>query len=318
MVILQHLYSGRSIGFLDILWRYQMGNMGVRIFFVISGYLITTLLLKEFAKTQSISLKEFYIRRTFRIFPAYYVFLLAMLIATSIGWLVLSKQDFLVAGFYLTNYIATPYIIGHSWSLCVEEQFYLLWPMLIVFLGWRKATWIAVLFCLCSPMFRAYYLTTADPSLTFWTRFEHAADAIVMGCLYAIYLHHNPKAATIQPKLLGAIGLVASLALIPLMLLHNHPLVWATAGILTANCMIVLILHCAIHAPFSGQHRLLNTPLMCYIGKLSYSLYLWQQVFINGGAKFTAPSNILLVIVCAVASYYLIEKPLLSFRQRFV
>jgi peptidoglycan/LPS O-acetylase OafA/YrhL len=103
------------------------GSFGVRIFFVISGFLITGLLLNERERTGTISLPDFYVRRAYRILPAAYVFMLAMIAA---HWHALSWSSIFAALTYSSNYLHEKnWVLGHLWSLSVEEQFYLLWPL---------------------------------------------------------------------------------------------------------------------------------------------------------------------------------------------
>src|SRR6476660_10002524 len=105
------------------------GNTGVRIFFVISGFLITKLMLTEHDRTSDISLRDFYIRRAYRILPAALVFIA---VAVVIDWKEMRWLHVGAAVFYLADYdLAAPWIFGHLWSLSVEEQFYLLWPAIL-------------------------------------------------------------------------------------------------------------------------------------------------------------------------------------------
>ena len=123
----------------------HVGNYGVRIFFVISGFLITGLLLKELTKTGRISLKSFYIRRTLRIFPAFYVYVLTVVILAWAGILILLPGDLLHAVTYTMNYhMVRSWWLNHMWSLSVEEQFYLLWPTVL------RHLWSAARFESCS------------------------------------------------------------------------------------------------------------------------------------------------------------------------
>src|SRR4051812_33530313 len=106
----------------------DFGALGVHVFFVISGYLITRLLLEELERRQRISLGRFYLRRTLRIFPPYYAFILALVAAQALGWLQLASRDVMHAMTYTSNYyLERSWFTGHTWSLSVEEQFYLLW-----------------------------------------------------------------------------------------------------------------------------------------------------------------------------------------------
>src|ERR1700730_13855580 len=109
------------------------GNIGVRFFFVISGFLITTLLLKEKSQTGTISMKKFYQRRILRIFPAAYVFIAVMGLLASLGWIALRRGELFYAASFTMNYHDFHAVwLGQLWSLAVEEQFYLLWPALML------------------------------------------------------------------------------------------------------------------------------------------------------------------------------------------
>ena len=126
-----------TVGAPDILLPFHnLGNFGVKIFFVISGFLITYLLLCEHEKTGHINLKQFYIRRTCRLFPAFYVFILCMALAHYIGWIELWPGDLIHAATYTMNYHhERSWWLNHAWSLAVEEQFYLLWPFILLCVG---------------------------------------------------------------------------------------------------------------------------------------------------------------------------------------
>jgi hypothetical protein len=135
--------------------REDLGNLGVRTFFVISGFLITTLLLDERAATGSISLKKFYLRRVFRIFPASYVYIAIIALLSALGVITLKHNDLLCAVTYtVNNHYERSWWVGHLWSLSVEEQFYLLWPAVMVWLGTKKAFWVAVVTVILAPLFR--------------------------------------------------------------------------------------------------------------------------------------------------------------------
>jgi peptidoglycan/LPS O-acetylase OafA/YrhL len=116
------------------------GELGVHVFFVISGFLITGLLMEELALSGRISLSRFYLRRTLRIFPAYYAYLAIAFLAAVAGWVQLAPHDLMHGLSYTSNYYPSrSWFLGHTWSLSVEEQFYLLWPALVVLTGPRRA-----------------------------------------------------------------------------------------------------------------------------------------------------------------------------------
>src|SRR5574337_202485 len=158
MVLCGHLGGTRGFPVTAIAitrWIGDLGALGVQVFFVISGFLITSLLMGEREQTGTISLKNFYLRRVLRIFPASYSFILALLIATMLGWVSLTGRDFAFAATYTVNYYPHhPWQIGHLWSLSVEEQFYLLWPLALLALRERRALTVAVAAIFTGPLVR--------------------------------------------------------------------------------------------------------------------------------------------------------------------
>src|SRR5688500_6337330 len=141
LVLFGHLAGTRGFPVPTSLGNFlSTAELGVHIFFVISGFLITQLLLDELARKQRIAVGRFYLRRTLRIFPPYYVFIGAMVLAQVAGWIALAPQDPLRALTYTTNYDeARSWYVGHTWSLSVEEQFYLLWPAVLLLARTRRA-----------------------------------------------------------------------------------------------------------------------------------------------------------------------------------
>jgi peptidoglycan/LPS O-acetylase OafA/YrhL len=162
-----------------------LGAFGVQIFFVISGFLITTLLLQEEQRTGKISLQAFYRRRIFRIVPAAYVFILAIALVEPV-----SRSYLPYTLTFTSSYLhRIQLVIGHLWSLSVEEQFYLLWPCAMV-LGFRYRGTLAAIGILGAALFRVWSLHYAsDPGLPqhlhFW--FPGVMDSLSAGCLLAIY-----------------------------------------------------------------------------------------------------------------------------------
>ena len=146
MVVVGHLAkSGHGP---RIFWTTYAG-IGVSIFFVISGYLITTILLKEHSRTSNIRLRDFYIRRAYRIFPAAFVF---MLFVFAFYWRSLRWYDMAAAMLYVANLdVHRPWILGHLWSLSIEEQFYLVWPGVLK-KWYAQRTKILLAVCVCAPL----------------------------------------------------------------------------------------------------------------------------------------------------------------------
>jgi peptidoglycan/LPS O-acetylase OafA/YrhL len=164
---------------------YELGNLGVKIFFVISGYLITNLLLQELERNNKIHLGKFYFRRTFRIFPACYAMIAGLIVLRGAGWIDLTPRDVFHALSYTSNYFPQrSWNVGHTWSLGVEEQFYLLWPATLVLLGRRRGFLAAGAVVLACPLIRIVLWNGFHVSGV-GHRFETIADAIATGCLFA-------------------------------------------------------------------------------------------------------------------------------------
>jgi peptidoglycan/LPS O-acetylase OafA/YrhL len=306
-VLLAHLSGTQHFFRWTILEMY--GNFGVRIFFVISGYLITALLLKEQEKTGTISLPHFYVRRALRILPTAYVF---MLVAIALQWRALSLADMLVALTYTSNYFhGGNWLLGHLWSLSVEEQFYLLWPLLLL-LFFRRRTWIVIAMLLSGPPLR----------VLFWALWgqrglEHpfpvVMDALAAGCALAMFqpqLKHWDRWLSNHWFLLVP-GLTAVL---PLLQFRSNR-AYQVVGLTLMHVGIALSIQHAVRM----RYRALNWGPMVWLGTLSYSFYLWQQPFLNRGSQawWTAfPQNLVLALLFAVVSYYGVEKPFLGLRER--
>lgn len=310
LVLLGHLGGTRNFLRLPEFVNYY-ANFGVRVFFVISGFLITSILLKEQARNGRISLKGFYLRRALRIFPAAYAYIIAVCAIAGIG-----LRHFATAALYVSNYdYSRPWLLGHLWSLAVEEQFYLLWPLaLVLFFAWRKAIAIAVI-CIAPLLRTAYFFGLASslgPQYIGFS-FPTVADALATGCLLAI---GYKKFAIIVERFGGWLVLVpVATVLIPLMPQFLTTRGYNLLGITLMNFGIAISIQHAIEK----RYRVLNWRPVVWIGVLSYSLYLWQAPFLNrysNGAWAAFPLNLVLTFMFAAGSYYLIERPFLAIRDR--
>ncbi len=297
-----------------------LSDVGVRTFFVISGFLITTLLVRERAKSGRISLSGFYVRRTFRIFPAFYTFLGVILVIGAIGWIAVPRQDLIYAATYTMNFHAErQWWVGHLWSLAVEEQFYLLWPITLVVLGARRALVVAIAGIVLAPVLRIG-AWVAWPEIRALTdqAFPFVFDALATGCVLAMareWLEAQSTYITLIDSpafwLLPVAGVVA-LAI---------EKVWFNLGpgMTIGNIAIAMAIHRCVRHPDTRVGRFLEQPMMVWVGTMSYSLYLWQQLFINRHSEFWAnafPLNVVFAVCAAMASYYLVERPVLRWRAR--
>ena len=235
-------------------------------------------------------------------------------------WIVLAPGDLFHTVTYTRNYHATrSWNVGHTWSLSVEEQFYLLWPALLVPLGGRRAIWLAALFVLAAPLIRLELgKFTASARDGVGHRFETIADPIAIGCMLSgarSWLHRQPlyHRVLVSPWLLLAPVIVLSGPL------GQHPRIDFFVGFTLRNVLVALCIDRWVSYPSGPVGRVLNSRPFIFVGLISYSIYLWQQRFLNRYATSlptSFPRNIVLAIAAALASYYLVERPSLRLRQR--
>ena len=273
------------------------GAMGVQIFFTLSGFLITTLLLREIDATGTISFRAFYLRRTKRIFPALYAFL-----AVCVAILLLRRREVpwpevAASALYVQNYFAAiahrpDTVVSHTWSLAIEEQFYLLWPILAYRYRHDAAHMVKALLALIVISWLArqilYYGFGVGQSYLYHG-FETRMDQLAVGCALAGVLRGRmfyafwrlACASPIAPALVIAALAVSSL-------FHGSDPYRFTVGytvepILTAVLVVQLIVF--------SRHRvwgLFNSAPMLFLGRISYSLYLYQQITLHTARRLTA------------------------------
>ena len=319
LVILGHLAGNPKIP-AKVAEVMDFANFGVRIFFVISGFLITTLLLKELSKTGAISLKNFYLRRVFRIFPAFYAYLLVIASASLAGLIVVPRTDLISAACYVMNYRFHPsWYLGHIWSLSVEEQFYFLWPWALALAGRKWATRIAIWVFLAAPVIRiAIFYLAPDWRPGIGAIFPTIADALAIGCLLALrrdYLWQQGwYRRLLQSKWFFLVPLAALLA----NKLGGSVRIYILIVLTLMNLAVAVSIDWSMRNADRWTGRILEYKPIAFIGVLSYSLYLWQQPFLayREGAHHTIAFSLTATFALAVASYYFIEKPFLRLKDR--
>ena len=315
LVIFSHVVQTYQLAkVIPFVWRLTPGATGVSIFFIISGYLISTLLLREQSTSGRISLKGFYFRRFFRIVPAYLVYLAAMAALKSLGIVQADWLNFGYALLYLTNYhMHVNWVLLHTWSLSVEEQFYLLYPLLL--LKARRPGFVVVLVATIGVSIAARLLNQVwqvwpiDATYSF----EGRADQLAFGCLCALLQQRGSVA--LQGRIrslampLAAVLLCTAVALPP-----------GSLRVVLFNTMlgaaITLLVHACTGTPGLWLTRVLEfTPLRA-IGLMSYSLYLWQQVWMTRELQIPLPLALCGSLLCGAASYFFVERPGLRLRHR--
>ncbi|MDB5358187.1 MAG: acyltransferase 3 [Phycisphaerales bacterium] len=297
--------------------------IGVEIFFVISGFLITTLMLRELHRNDALDIRAFYKRRALRIVPAYLGLLLAVALMDFRGAIHLRRADWIAAITYTVNFLPHPnWNIGHAWSLSIEEHFYLLWPLVMAKGGVafaRRAALGVIAFCFAARWAVLLFAPRYSSMAELWTFTR--LDAIVFGCLLAVMVQDaswrdrlHSVCSNGYVVALAGIGLAASLALSSVSSKFSVGIAY------TANsALIVLLLWAAVGRPGSLIGRWLNHPAIAAVGIGSYSLYLWQQIFLNRTSHTFAcrfPQNLLFACAAAWVSYRFIERPFLSLKSR--
>lgn len=319
LVLLGHLSGTRGFVRLN-LGVGDYAHLGVVVFFVISGFLITRLMLSEYAAKGRISLRLFYARRALRLFPASYAYIACVCLLWWGGVVHLQAKDIWHAVTYTVNYLpGRSWQIGHLWSLSVEEQFYLIWPCTFVLLGLRRAGWVAAGAILLGPVARSCaWLFLRGTPYGDLEIFPMVADSLAMGCLLA------KIGGWLQGKnwYLQLFRPVYSFGLVALILLINRYMgytVVAVFGSSVINLSLAVLIHRSVYRSSDWIGQLFNWRPIAFVGVLSYSLYLWQQLFLdrNSTAWVNAfPQNLVFAVAAALASYFLLEKPLLKLRHR--
>lgn len=305
------------------------GNLGVRIFFVISGFIITWLLLQEEKSSGDVSLKNFYIRRIARIFPAYYTYLAAVFLLDHAG-LINSGGNIqkLLNILFLANYGPCEGPTGVLWSLGVEEQFYLIWPGVFIifrlFTEKRIAPIILLGVIACSPILRGInVLCWKNQETYFWLHrfsFLFQMDIIAWGCLGAIVAFHWSQAVQYLAKY-GVIVLLFALSIITLPYTareyDGYGIETVFGPTLEAIGTLLIIIVGVAKSDYS-VFRILNLRPVIWLGTISYSLYLWHSIFTGDLLPQCGIPQSLWIpasIGAAMISYYLIELPFVRYRK---
>jgi peptidoglycan/LPS O-acetylase OafA/YrhL len=324
LVVLAHLCRTPAFRVFDpyARWLYHCGPYGVEIFFVISGFLITKLLLQEELSHGRISILRFYIRRAFKIWPVAYAYLLVIALLAWTHVIAIAPHHLLYAATFLTNQVEEAnWFTGHFWSLAIEEQFYILWPVVFLHTSRRRRLLCCCLIVLLAPLLRTLAYVYA-PSIHREMQFSllFMGDAIAIGCIMALLSQELEKSRIVHRIIsLHCFFLIPALSVFMYATLKLLPAFYFALGRSIALLCIATTLWKVMHAHDSAV-RVLNAWLMVKIGVLSYSLYVWQQVFLNPTSTSTfnhLPLNLLLVCAAAVASHYLLELPFLRLRPRF-
>jgi peptidoglycan/LPS O-acetylase OafA/YrhL len=310
--------------------------IGVDMFFALSGFLITTLLLEEWRVHGSISLRHFYLRRYYRLFPA-----LAVLIAVYVLYVLLFVHSDIgmrirAAAFglaYVANWVQAFHLrfpdseIGYLWTLGIEEQFYLIWPALLILLlkrglGLKGTKWVLLGLIVAVVVWRNFLISHgAEPNRIYFgtdTRF----DELLVGCLAGVFFVSRPKGQAGSRWLMWA-ALGAGLFLTYRIFKRNPWTFWTVRMTLTLVAVATtVVIYTCVTGSFPLLKRILSAKALVFVGAISYSLYLWHvpaDLLLRevGGLRHwqLEVSGFALTLAAACASYYLVERPFLKRRK---
>ncbi len=297
------------------------GWIGVDVFFVLSGFLITLKLAEEADRRNSIAVLTFYWRRTLRLAPALVPLLIVVFAARPDLW----KTEVIPAALYVSNWTRAfsnfPRILGHTWSLAIEEQFYLLWPLaLLMLLRVRRETALVIVvgLTLASGAWRGFLFATGASVPRLYNGFDTHADGLLLGCALALAGKAEWRRLALAWPL-AVVSLILAAALLP----WRHPLVYA--GGLWFIALAATILIAAIASGHAvGLVRLLQLAPLAWLGVISYGFYLWHYPVLmllrgHGGGP-PGPALVVgafaITLAAAVASWHLVETPAARLRPR--
>ena len=303
------------------------GNVGVTMFFALSGFLITCLLIEEHHTRGRIWLMGFYARRACRLFPALALFLatMAVIALMSDATVMPSARDFLGAIAYVGNYTSAMQdrdtTISHTWSLAIEEQFYILWPcvlLVVLTLGrgrLRLAAAAAGVGSLVAVVLRVVLWDDGRGALRVHFGTDTRMDALLIGCLAAMWMHRRPVGrsrpgmAMVLVVAAGALSLVQDVRLAIVVL--------PTVVALATSAAILALVQGAATGVFASRSLQL-------VGRRSYGIYLWHYPLVTGAAALAAPVRwpallgaVLLTAAVVHLSWRCVEEPFLGLKHRF-
>jgi peptidoglycan/LPS O-acetylase OafA/YrhL len=302
----------------------DLGNVGVQVFFVLSGFLITWLLLGEERRSGRVQLGAFYGRRALRILPPAFAYLGVLAVVASVRGLPVVPEELRDSALFVRN-LGAPHSLytRHFWSLAIEEQFYLLWPLLLVMLPARARLPLVAGLVLFEPVWRQLNMWHFTAAQVNWTRTDLRYSGLLVGALLALAWHDPVWRARLQ-RLTRRGALTFGLSAAAFVLLTasppgSRPVLLRTDAELFLSLPVALMLLVVAEGRAGVFSTALEWAPLRWLGRISYSLYLWQQLFCmesTGPWYERFPQNIGVALACAVASYWLIEQPVLRLRER--
>jgi peptidoglycan/LPS O-acetylase OafA/YrhL len=323
------------------LTKIYLSRFGVTVFFFVSGFLITKLLIYEYKKQGSIHLKDFYLRRVFRLYPALIFMLLSVLLILFIHNFKVLVPDTMAGLFYFTNYylvyfkplhLPENYLLVSNilWSLSVEEHFYLVFPLLFAVcfrVGGKRFTYGLIITLLLFLLVRVYSVIGLSPARAFAVTYfptHTRGDSILYGCVSALLIYSHQTGwylRLLQSKWVFWLAVaLLGVSLVYRQAYFQNTFAYSLIGI---GFFFVIPSFSFVHATGIVK-SIIDNKVTVYIGKLSYSLYLFHWVALKMGNLYFDEKNVqwyLFVIPMTTAlaclSYYVVERPFLALRKKY-
>jgi peptidoglycan/LPS O-acetylase OafA/YrhL len=247
--------------------------------------------------------------------------LLVIFLAAFVGFIAVPLKSTIFAVFYVSDY-ANPssWYLGHTWSLAVEEQFYLLFPGILLIFGLRKTKFLLFAVILISPLIRlaTFAVSGSDP---IWVTkgFQANMDALAVGCLLALFYKRLHKNRVYRQFLASKFAALVPFVILLLNAQSERPRIFLGVFLTLINLLAAFCIDWAVTNYDSGIGKFLNSAPLVKLGVMSYSIYLWQQPFFNPdnpGFLTQTPFNFIGLALMTIISYYAVEKYSLSFRQK--
>jgi peptidoglycan/LPS O-acetylase OafA/YrhL len=286
------------------------GNVGVQALFIISGFVICRLLIIEEQRHGSFSLRWFYTRRVLRVLPPFYLYLATLAVLAHFGMVVITGRQLAKAALFLVDFhsFSAPWLIGHAWSLSVEEQFYLFFPFIL----WlTPVKWRSVVFGIICTMFVASAITIAHTDRLLAVTSGVMVGFIGIFCGVLIGLHEE-KARGIVRKVPAFVVLLLAAIVLLLGFREMHGMKWALLQAVVLPPIIGLFLVYTLEQESWFRSLLCWGPVRA-IGVTSYALYLWQQLFTGTSSDYHGvgrffPYMLPALLLIVPLSWFLIEK----------
>lgn len=299
------------------------GFIGVDIFFVLSGFLITTILRAELRQTGAIQIGRFYYNRALRLCPPLFLMLSFYAISAPLFFPDANPaSDIVLAGLYLSDYSRAfwgmPDYLSHTWSLAVEEHYYLIWPLIVLFTRrWSDRGFLAVLIgaFVAAASWRVFAMADPGQWEQIYYRFDTRLSGLILGsAISAVPRLPGRAAAAVMGPLAVCVLLIAASVLRWKSPEAHH---WAAVLVDVAAAMLIL----SVASGRSALARILSWRPVVYVGLLSYSIYIWHYPIARLVRDQFGPSATFLIVagasfLIAALSYEFIEKPAKTFRKR--